>query len=191
MFKKFWMLSILVISCYATADLESFFDIASKETEVEKKLLKALAKTETNFSKYSIGIIAKNPDALNIFFKNNQIKFKQRTTHFSLFINDKDTAIDVYHKFKYFIHHNPTAIKTYDLGLMQINEANMKEENEKMFYLDTKLNAIYAGFILQDCFNYFNKNVKFAIECYNKGTNSKKFGNFEYFQKVRANYLQL
>lgn len=191
MFKKFLMLSVLMISCYATADLENFFDIASKETEVEKKLLKALAKTETNFSKYSIGIIAKKPDALYDFFKSNQIKFVQRTTHFSLSINDKDTAINVYHKFKYFLQNNPSAIKTYDLGLMQINEANMKDANEKLFYLDTKLNAIYAGFILQDCFNHFNKNVKFAIECYNKGTNSRNFGNFEYFQKVRANYLQL
>lgn len=191
MFKKFLMLSALVISCYANADLENFFDVASKETEVEKKLLKALAKTETNFGKYSIGIIAKKPDALYNFFKSNQIKFVQRATHFSLSIHDKDTAINVYHKFKYFLQSDPSAIKTYDLGLMQINEANMKDGNEKMFYLDTKLNTIYAGFILQDCFNHFNKNVKFAIECYNKGTNSKNFGNFEYFQRVRANYLQL
>lgn len=191
MIKKFLMISVLIISCYATADLESLFDFASKETEVEKKLLKALAKTESNYRKYSIGIIAKNPDALYNFFKSNQVDFVQKATHFSLSINDRDTALNVYHKFKYFLQNNPSAIKTYDLGLMQINEANMKEENEKMFYLDTKLNTIYAGFILQDCFNHFNKNVKFAIECYNKGTNSKNFGNFEYFQKVRANYLQL
>ncbi len=35
------------------------------------------------------------------------------------------------------------------------------------------------------------KNVKYAIECYNKGTDKNKFGKFEYFNRVVTNYLSL
>lgn len=192
--------SLLIVSVSAFAKLDSelkeHFEFVSIKTDVEKKLLLALAKTETGFNKYSIGIVANNPKMLKAFFDLNEVTFFQgkgkRSNLFSLTINDKEKAEEVFYKFKYFIKKYPYAVKTYDLGLMQINISNIKgnEEEEKKYLFDIKANSMYAANILQQCFGKF-KNVKFAIECYNKGTNKNKFGNFEYFSRVVDNYLAL
>lgn len=191
-------LLLLSTTMFAKLDneLKEHFDYVANKTEVEKRLLLALAKTETGFNKYSIGIVANNPSMLRSFFELNNVNFLQgkgkRNRMFSLIINDKEKAEEIFYKFKYFVKKYPYAIKTYDLGLMQINISNIKgnEEEEKKYLFDIKKNSMYAANILQQCFGKF-KNVKYAVECYNKGTNRNKFGNFEYFNKVVDNYLAL
>lgn len=196
--KSCFILALISTFSFAKLDneLKEHFEFASNKTDVEKKLLMALAKTETSFNRYSIGIIANQPEMLHKFFKINNVSFAQgkgsKNKLFSLTINDKEKAEEYFYKFKYFVKKYPNAIKTYDLGLMQINVSNIKgdEEKEKMYLLNTKVNSLYGAVILQDCYNKF-KNVKYAIECYNKGTNKKKFGDFEYFNKVANNYISL
>lgn len=197
-FKKIVFFLILGFnSAFADIDVElnENFEFASSKTDVEKKLLMALAKTETAFNKYSIGIVARNPDMLRKFFELNNVNFFQgkgnKNHQFSLIINDKTKAEEYYYKFKWFVKKYPSAVKTYDLGLMQINASNIKnEEKERMYLFNTKINSLYAAVILQNCYNKF-KNVRFAIECYNKGNNHNKFGSFEYFKKVSDNYVSL
>lgn len=178
------------------AELKAHFSFASSKTDVEQKLLMAIGKTESSFNKYSIGIVAHSPAMLKKFFELNNVKFfqsKDKTGRmFSLIINDKTKAEEYFYKFKYFVKKYPNAIKTYDLGLMQINISNIKggEEKEKMYLLNTKINSLFGAVLLQDCYNKF-KDVKYAIECYNKGTNSNKFGSFEYYKKVSSNYASL
>lgn len=197
--RLFFILLICVLSLKAQLidnEITNHLSYASSQTDVEKKLLLALAKTETSFNRYSIGIVANNPHMLKTFFEINNMRFSQgkgdRAKYFSLTINEKERAEEYFYKFKYFTKKYPNAVKTYDLGLMQINISNIKgdEETEKMYLFNTKINSLYGASILQQCFNKF-KNVKYAIECYNKGTDRKKFGNFEYFNRVVTNYLSL
>lgn len=195
--KIVFLILFVCTSLFAQLDeeLKEHFEFASNQTDVEKKLLMALAKTETSFNKYSIGIVANNPSMLRKFFELNNVSFFQgkgdRSKQFSLLLNNKEKAEEYFYKFKWFVNKYPYAVKTYDLGLMQINKSNIKDETkEKLYLLNTKVNSLYAAVLLQDCYNKF-KNVKFAIECYNKGTNYNKFGSFEYFKKVSDNYLSL
>lgn len=199
--KTKFFLTLLLFATIANSkvldiEIKSNLAYASSQTDVEKKLLVALAKTETSFNKYSIGIVANNPEMLRDFFKLNNVSFSQgkgeRKKYFSLSINDKEKAEEYFYKFKYFVKKYPSAVKTYDLGLMQINISNIKggEETEKMYLFNTKINSLYGAAILQQCFGKF-KNVKYAIECYNKGTDKNKFGKFEYFNRVVTNYLSL
>ena len=195
---KIFIIFALAISSYAGIDdeLKNHFEIASSKTDVEKKLLIAFAKTESSLNKFSIGIIAKNPEMLKKFFEINNVTFFQgkdkNKNLFSLKPKNKDMAEEYFYKFKYFVKKYPYAIKTYDIGLMQINATNIKgnDEKEMMYLLNTKINILKGASIVQECYGKF-KNVKYAIECYNKGTDSRKFKNFDYFNLVANNYKEI
>lgn len=194
-FMCLFIFSIYINAASLEKELLNEFKKVSETSSVEKKLLVALAKTESSYNKYSIGISANDPSKLKKFFIANNINFVQGKgdNHrlFSLTVNDMSTAKIYFHKFKYFLRKYPNAVKTYDLGIMQINISNIKHEDDEYKYLfNTKENIKYGAIILEQCYRSF-KNVKYAVECYNKGTNEKKFGSFEYFAKVRKNYLEL
>lgn len=186
---------VLISSNIYANNILNHIDYAAKRADIEPKLLRAISKTESNFNKFAIGIVLyKNKLEIfkNTFLEKNKVKYMDSKRFVSLNIKSKKEAYFTLKNLQEYMYSNKNIVKTYDLGLMQININNIKnKEKEFKYYLNTKLNTLFGALVLKQCYNYFNKNVKYAIECYNKGTNKNKFKKFSYYKKVKSNFLKM
>lgn len=73
-----------------------------------------------------------------------------------------------------------------DVGLMQINSVNFKE-NEIENIFKPSFNISKSAFILEQC-KKAKQRLKPSIECYNKGL--KKSSSFEYYERFKESFLR-
>jgi len=164
----------------------------SKVYKLNANTLLSIAKHESECWPYSIGVISKDRLLVKSFLDSHKkeidFRYKNSNTLFSIYIADYKNAALFHKLFLEFNANNGNAISSYDLGIMQINSTNFVsygiKENEVDYFLDNEKNIILGGAVLKECMNIFKGVEKKGIECYNKGTDSKKFKNYTYYKKI-------
>ena len=176
--KKILLLMLLLAPCLSCANdlliANALKEIAEK-TNIDKKVLYTLSKIESNFNPYVISFTSKEK---NFRFSglNSKIVSYKRKNLITLSGKEKDLqrALKILIKKGYKV----------DVGLMQINSVNFKE-NEIPYIFNVKYNIAKGANILKQCIDY-HSTLKNSIECYNKG--NKKFVTYNYYHKFKKNY---
>lgn len=167
------------------------FKDAAKKYNISKNVLYSIAKVESNLKPLAIGTMPRNKTEGKRLIKYlNMIDCKHKVgekdyTRVSIFPKDKEQA-----KLAYMIIDKFRI--NYDLGLVQINRWNVEKRNLDVYKLlfDEKYNVMVGAKILSECIGYNNGNVHDSLECYNKGTNKKKY-NRSYSNKIIREYRKL
>jgi len=171
------------------ANIKKTFEDVSNLVKVDKNILIKLSYLESSVTNYSVLINAKDINKVSSFLKNAKIKHKCYENYASIDISDRATADKFYFALKDFEKEHPTAIKTYDMGIMQINKENFKryKVDEYKYYINPELNILLSGYVLKSCGQTFNGHFPKTIECYNKGVNESRFfaANYEYYRKYQ------
>jgi soluble lytic murein transglycosylase-like protein len=183
-------IALLVISIVlvtnVNAETERYFKISGSKYLITPELLKAVAKVESNFHNFAIGITIKDRLQISNFFKKNKIKtYKLSKRRASVFPENISQALKVIKYAKLKKH-------DYDIGLMQINKYNIERRNLDIKKLLTNkyYNVDIGAKILKECADRNVGNVIYSLECYNKGLR-KKLYNGSYAKKVIVNYLKI
>lgn len=184
--------SILSANTSLQKDVKKELEFASKYFKLDAALLKALAIAESTTRPYSIGIIVKDAPLFKEYlstspFYKKTMFFKQKKNFFSIHLTNKKDASKFFDVFVWFLKETKIS-KVFAVGLMQINSINFKpfgkEDEIKDYFLDYKKNIAMGVLLYKDCSRAFKGDMKKAIECYNKGTDSKKFKKYDYFEIV-------
>jgi len=188
------------VSLKDSSEMKSAIKYSLQKYKLSSDLIYDLMKHESNHTPNVISIFGyphdkhvKNniKDACSFFKKHlleKNISCKKNWIHLFPETYNELAAIEYYFKKEDSLN--------YDVGLMQINKANIKSLNLSLssLLIDYKLNIDTGIKILGQCYRAMNNNTKKAVECYNKGTNENKFGKYNYYAAVvniKRNRLEL
>ena len=168
-----------------------YFKKADRMYNIDYKILQTIAKIESNFNPYSIGLLSRKHKVKALLRHLSKIgvdfnigRASRGKMQVSIYPASYQSALEVLGYIKR-LH-----IKNYDVGLMQINRVNIGSEAEEKALLKSTLYNISKGAkILRNCFDAQKRNVVKAIECYNKGMNLK--GRRDYFVKFLKEYRKV
>ena len=151
---------------------------ASKEHNVDKRLLYTIAKIESNFTPNIIAFVS--PKKFHIFSKNFDVSVKNipYDKKYLVQIRAERKCLEIIARK---LIENGFSI---DMGIMQINSANVSQ-SELPYIFDIDFNIKKSIDILNFCANKKN-HIKKSIECYNKGV--RKTSNFSYFKKFAKSF---
>ena len=186
------ILVILLVSSSLVFGLSNnrIFEIVSEKYQIDKNLLIAFAELE---SKSNNSTIAYNVDCKNakrdmeyfnmIGIKAKKLKYKDGYRIILLTSSRNESMVACYHVKNY---------KNVDYGIMQINSENLKRHRIKplVMMLYPKKNIEFAAKVIRTCYSKFKGVDKDWIECYNKGTNKKKF-TYNYYGKFKKTYMKI
>lgn len=171
------------------ANTKKYFEDVSNLLKIDKSILIKLSYLESSVTNYSVLINANDIKKVSAFLKNAGIKHKCYENYASIGISDRETAKNFYFALKDFEIKNPNSIKTYDMGIMQINKENFKrlKVDEYRYYINPELNILLSAYVLKSCGQTFNGHFPKTIECYNKGVKESRFSaaNYEYYRKYQ------
>ncbi|KAB7891297.1 transglycosylase SLT domain-containing protein [Poseidonibacter ostreae] len=162
---------------------------ASKKYEVSKYLLLAIANVESSLNPYAIGVTEKNSYKMTktvSYLKKLRIKYKLKKSALSIYPKTLSQALKAHKVLTFF------KVRNYGIGYSQLSRANiskLKLDVRKLF-TSTKYSFKYSSRILNDCFRHNKKKLYSAMECYYKGTNSRKY-TFSYAKKVAKSYRKI
>jgi len=184
------MLIFIYFSLEASNIDISLFKEASSKYNIEKNLLLAIVINESNCNKNAIGAMPttkKQKKQLHKYLKIIECQYSTSKNEnlFSIHPKTLAKAQKVLLVLSYFKI-------GYDVGLTQINIWNIKKRNlnqDKLLYSEQYAINIGAK-ILSECIKYNNGDTHDSIECYNKGTNKKRY-NRSYSKKILATYYAL
>lgn len=186
-----FFLAILInplIASTSKGNYDKAFINMSNKYNIDKNMLIAIALTESSLNKYSIGAMPKNKlqvQALHKYLHFIKVKYKYKKNHFRIFAQSYAQAEKVVLVLEYYKIN-------YDLGLTQINSSNIKKRHlDRERILKDELYAFEIGAtILKECIKYNKGRVHDSLECYNKGTDRRKY-NRSYSSKVLKNYKRV
>ena len=174
----------------ASGSLKKALDISSEKYDISSTLLLAIVLVESNMNKSAIGAMPKSAYQKKMLKKYLEVlgyKYKTRLSekYWSIYPKCKEEAkktIIVLENFNI----------GYDLGLTQINVYNIKKRKlNKIKLLEDETYSIDIGAkILKECIEYNKYDVHNSIECYNKGTNRKRY-TYDYSKRVLRKYEEL
>lgn len=172
------------------SDLKVALTNSSNKYNISSTLLLAIISIESNINKNAIGAMPKSNHQIKILKKYLNLlgckyKTRNRTKYWSIYPKNKKEAKKIIHVLeKYNIG--------YDLGLTQINVYNIKKRklNKEKLLEDEAYSIDIGAKILKECIEYNKYNVHDSIECYNKGTDKRKY-TYNYSKKVLKKYEQL
>jgi soluble lytic murein transglycosylase-like protein len=173
--------------------IKNYVDKNYKILKISPDILFAIMKTESNFHQNLILIntYAQYTFLISKFLKKHGIVFKKHFVYIAIYPS-KENLKNIFDFVEYLKKNR--FIKTYDIGLMQINYSNTRSKKERWRLLsDFKYNIEIGSKILYSCFQkfkYFKNSPKYLIECYNKGFNYEKY-DFSYFNRFINNYYAL
>ena len=174
----------------AKSDLKTALSRSSNKYDISSTLLLAIILVESNMNKNAIGAMPKFNYQIKMLKKYLNMlgcKYKTRNNekYWSIYPKCKEEAKKIILVLENFNI-------GYDLGLTQINVYNIKKRNlNKEKLLEDEIYSIDIGAkILKECIRYNKYNVHDSIECYNKGTNKRKY-TYNYSKKVLKKYEQL
>jgi soluble lytic murein transglycosylase-like protein len=189
---KFITAIALCSSLYGTTAVSvspaTVFDEASKRYKIDKKILASVAFQESDFEPTVIGVNTKNvkrrgilKDCLDVI----EIKYKIKGDRAVIYVGDNESANLV------FLVLNRLKMD-YDVGIMQINQWNIKKRNLNANRLlsDVRYNIHFGAKILHECQRKYKDDLESMFECYNKGYDSRKYNN-SYSNKVLLKYKKL
>jgi soluble lytic murein transglycosylase-like protein len=189
---KFITAIALCSSLYGTTTVSvspaTVFDEASKRYKIDKKILASVAFQESDFEPTVIGVNTKNvkrrgilKDCLDVI----EIKYKIKGDRAVIYVGDNESANLV------FLVLNRLKMD-YDVGIMQINQWNIKKRNLNANRLlsDVRYNIHFGAKILHECQRKYKDDLESMFECYNKGYDSRKYNN-SYSNKVLLKYKKL
>nr|MBP3724492.1 transglycosylase SLT domain-containing protein [Campylobacter sp.] len=179
--KNFVMLLCIFVSssfafAYNNQEIANSIKKQAILSNVDTRILYTIAKIESNFNPFVIAFTSKNK---NFKFANANVKTQKYKDKYLIQIrsNDKNNLVKIA---KFLIN------KGYkiDVGLMQINSVNFKEnELYEMFSLDYNISKSIG--VLSLCQSKM-KNLKDTIECYNKGF--KRYANKDYYARFKNSF---
>jgi len=184
------LLALPYSTANAKSDLKTALSKSSNKYDISSTLLLAIILVESSMNKNAIGAMPKTNHQIKML-KNylNMLGCKYRTRnnqkYWSIYPKCKEEAKKII-----LILENFNI--GYDLGLTQINVCNIKKRNlNKDKLLEDETYSIDIGAkILKECIRYNKYNVHDSIECYNKGTDRRKY-TYNYSKKVLKKYEQL
>lgn len=186
MFFRTFFLILIAINVFANG--KTIFDDASIRYGIDKALLVSVAKHESGFEPFVVGIALKNKQQKAFIESCIEVigcKAKVSSNRAVVYPNSKKEIQLL------ILALEKTSID-YDVGLMQINQWNIKKRGliiEELFY-NTEYNVEIGAKILSECTLMFPKSLHNSLECYNKGTDSSKF-NRSYSSRVLDEYIRL
>ena len=145
----------------------------SNKFNIDPKILFVLSSIESDFKPLAISIettpnkavILKQLASKNIRVKSGKT-FHSKLALVTLYPKNYDTAV-------FIIKHLKELGFTFDVGLMQINTCNFSlHEAEEM--LEPNKNILKASAHFNTCQHEFSKNLKYQVECYNRGAGNLK-----------------
>lgn len=177
------------------ANILKYAKILDKMYNVDKHIILAYIKTETNFDKFVISLKTSKANFTYKFYKSLYYKVKQSGKYVSIFPKDKDTARYAYD----LMVNNKKAfgVIDYDLGLMQLNTRTIKRYklDEKKLYLDFKENMLVGTDIIRGCYKMLanNSTMQNVVECYNRGPNKSWLNKSKrvYLARFMKNYNKI
>ena len=174
----------------ASGSLKKALDISSEKYDISSTLLLAIVLVESSMNKNAIGAMPKSTYQKKMLKKYLEVlgckyKTRAREKYWSIYPKCKEEAkkiIIVLENFNI----------GYDLGLTQINVYNIKKRKlNKDKLLEDEIYSIDIGAkILKECIKYNKYDVHNSIECYNKGTNRKRY-TYNYSKRVLRKYEEL
>lgn len=191
---------IILCVCFSgelKADTNIFdynFMAADSRRNLNYKVLKAVAKGESNYNPLLITFVISEPNtvsAWDAYIYQWKIPAKKwpykRGYIYEIYPPTVEYAISILPAVKFV-----TARSSYDLGLMQINSQNITQYNwdEIRLLADIDYNIDAAAILINDCRRRFNGDVAQTIECYNKGFKRTNF-TFDYFKKIQKNFSMI
>ena len=171
--------------------LHSYFKKVDRVYNIDYKILKTIAKIESNFNPYSIGVLSKTYRVKRLIRHLSRIgvdfnigKASKGKMQVSIYPTSYQSALEILGYIK------KLRIRNYDVGLMQINRVNISSEAEEKALLKSVLYNISKGAkILRYCFDAQKRDIIRTIECYNKGGNIR--GRRDYFTKFLREYRRV
>lgn len=190
-----FILLVFISSLFAENKQFDIYKEAVKKSDIPYQLLHTIAKHESTLNKYAIGLVYRNSRIMDLMvehLKHKEVKYKRRGSHLGIYPDNLDTAFYILQ----FI--SKVGVRNYDIGLMQINSANIRKwKLNKMRLLSDRRYSLKIGqTVLKTCFDIFPYDVELAIECYNKGTNKKKLqrlkrnGKLNYYRMIASLYTK-
>jgi soluble lytic murein transglycosylase-like protein len=174
----------------AKSSLETALSRSSSKYDISSTLLLAIILVESSMNKNAIGAMPKTNRQKKMLEKYLKIlgsehKTRANKKYWSIYPKCKEEAKKIL-----LILENFNI--GYDLGLTQINVYNIKKRNiNKDKLLEDEEYSIDIGAkILKECIKYNKSNVHDSIECYNKGTDKRKY-TYGYSKRVLKKYEQL
>lgn len=185
MIRVFWLLTVLIVSAQAAANM---WVRTGEAYGIEPRLLYAISKVESNVDPLMISVnytklTKAQRDKLYIMLRNNNIPYNTYTKVVEIHSRNNLQAKGVVNFLDYYRY------PSFDIGLMQINNIHKEVLTEKKVSLHELLNEntnlnVAAG-ILWECYKKYGSNDK-AINAYNGAL----VGN-SYYAKVSTEFQKL
>lgn len=183
--KKLVLSMFFVVSClFGVSDDEiaKSLNLVSQKTSVDKTLLYLIADIESGFNNNIIAfqcdkwLIKYLKKKLPSRYKISYAKYKNR---YLVSVKNENTK-----ELENLVLALWDMGLKLDIGLMQINQANLNKNDIALFF-NPNFSVAKASEVLQGCGLKF-KDLKNIVECYNKGFAKKK--SFDYYAKFEAKY---
>ena len=181
---------LVVLATNLWAKEKTIFDKAESTYNIDKTILVAFAKQESDFNPLAIGVMIRKKEkvlateaCLDII--GTKYKMSKNKRHVAIYPkNPKEINL-------IFMMLDKLGLD-YDLGVMQINRYNIKKRHLNRFKLiyDAEYNIMMGAKILKECSDRFPSNIQYAFECYNKGTDKRRF-NKSYSRQILLKYKKL
>lgn len=166
-----------LFASYSNDEIARELKRISLKNNIDKKILYTLAKIESNFNPLIISFTSSHT---NFNFKGLKKKVSKYKNKYLISFTGKEK--DLQEALRNLIKQG---VKV-DVGLMQINSVNFKE-NEIPYIFKPSFNIEKSAFVLKQCMSV-KSTLKHSIECYNKGV--KEVSNFDYYEKFKNNFLR-
>lgn len=187
LFLLFFSLNVMIFGNNVSMDS---FRNASNKYDIMEELLFAIADIESDRHSYAIGAMPTNNTQkyyLRRYLNGNSYKYKTNSQE-NLFsikpssLSQANKALEMLEKLNI----------DYDLGLMQINIWNIQKRNldKKKLFSNIYYSIDVGAKILSECIKMNNGSVHDSLECYNKGTDKRKY-NRSYSTKIMKKYQAL
>lgn len=175
-------------------ELKKWIEIRAHVNGIDPKIIRAIAKIESNNNIYAIGITSVEAEKIAKQIPSNvKTTLSSNKKYLSLHPKNKLSAEKLFEFIN--LNLNSYDIKAVDYGLMQINHNTIKSYGfgyvgRKQIYLNPYYNVTLGIDILKKCSDKFD-NILYMIECYNKGINSNKLHKGDYYSKFLKAYQKI